>query len=61
MAGNPDEWTEVITQDAFGGTLPATVPVHWGGDDGPVIGQANITRAEDGLAVSMHIGPPEVS
>ena len=55
--GTMDEWAEIVTRNAFDGKLPATLPVHWGGDDGPVIGEAEVTADGDGLAVTMRTGP----
>ena len=57
MSG-PDGWEEIITRDALDGTLPATLPVYWGGEDGPVIGRADVTRDESGLRAVITLGEP---
>jgi hypothetical protein len=54
----PEDWPEIIERDAFDGTLPATLPVHWDGPDGPVIGRADVTRDESGLHAVIRIGEP---
>ena len=54
----PDDWAEIITRDAFDGTLPATLPVHWDGADGPVIGRADVTEDETGLHAVISFGEP---
>jgi hypothetical protein len=50
-----DEWAEIVTREALDGALPATVPVHWGGEGGPVIGTAEVSQDGDGLSVVMRI------
>jgi hypothetical protein len=55
---DPEDWEEIIARDAFDGMLPATLPVHWGGGDGPVIGRADVTRDESGLRAVIRIGEP---
>ena len=54
----PGDWEEIISRDALDGTLPAVLPVHWGGGDGPVIGRADVTRDETGLHAVIRIGEP---
>lgn len=54
----PDDWAEIITRDALDGTLPAVLPVHWGGDDGPVIGRADVTQDETGVRAVITFGEP---
>lgn len=53
MAGNPDDWTEVIDPHALDGHLPASVPVR--GLDGEIIegAAAEVTQDGKGLAVSV--------
>jgi hypothetical protein len=55
IVGTMDEWAEIVTRNAFDGKLPATLPVHWGSEDGPVIGTAEVTGDDAGLAVVMRI------
>ena len=53
MAGDPEDWAdapEVIEAGAFDGQLPAVVPVR-SGWDGPVVGEAHITKAGTGITV----------
>ncbi len=54
----PEDWAEIIAADAFGGTLPATLPVHWGDGDGPVIGRADVTQDETGVHARITFGDP---
>lgn len=54
----PGDWEEIISRDALDGTLPATLPVRWGGDDGPVIGRADVTSDETGLHAVIRFGEP---
>lgn len=53
MAGNPDEWTEVIDPHAFDGKLPASLPVR--GLDGEIVegAMAEVTAGAKGLSVSV--------
>ena len=57
MSG-PEDWAEIVTADALNGTLPATLPVHWGGDVGPPDDRAVVTRDETGLHAVIRIGEP---
>jgi hypothetical protein len=54
----PGDWEEIIARDALDGMLPAVLPVHWDGGDGPVIGRADVTRDEAGLRAVITIGEP---
>ena len=59
MAGNPDEWPEVIAPGAFDAHLPADVPLT-DKPGGRRISIAHVTKDETGLSVSMAIpGPGE--
>ena len=55
MAGNPDEWPQVIAPGAFDGHLPASVPVR--GLDGELIegAVADVRKDDTGLAVTIHM------
>ena len=57
MLPGVDELAEIVTRNACDGQLPATLPVHYGDDDGLVIGTAVVTRDGEGLLVTMRIGP----
>ncbi len=59
MAGNPDEWPEIVYPAAFDGVLPATVPVR--GPDGELIdgAVADLHEDADGIVATVRIpGPP---
>jgi hypothetical protein len=58
MAGNPDDWPEVIAPGAFDHLLPAEVPLT-DKPGGQRIGTAKVTKDGEGLAVSMTISPPD--
>jgi hypothetical protein len=59
MAGNPDEWFEIIDPAAFDEHLPATLPVR--GPDGEIIEGASAEVRKDGnrLAVTVTHKPHE--
>ena len=57
MAGNPDEWTEVIEPGAFDG-IDQDVPLTWG-IGGPAIGTAHAKGTPEGLEVTTVIARPE--
>lgn len=59
MAGNPDEWTQIIDPHAFDEHLPASVPVR--GPDGEIIegAVAEVTKDARGVAVSVTMPPPD--
>lgn len=58
MAGNPDEWPEVIAPGAFDHLLPAEVPVT-DKPGGRRIGTAKVNKDVTGLSVSMTIPGPD--
>lgn len=57
MAGNPDEWPEIIEPGAFSG-IDEDVPLRMG-SAGPVIGSARVKGTPAGLEVTMKVNPPE--
>lgn len=52
---DPSEWQEVLAPGAFDDMLPATVPVRLN-FSGPAIGEATVTRSEDGIGLDAEIG-----
>lgn len=58
MAGNPDEWPEVIDPHAFDGKLPAEIPLT-DSPGGNRIGTAKATKDAKGVAVSITMPAPD--
>lgn len=60
MAGNPDEWPEVIAPGAFDHCLPAEVPLT-DKPGGERVGTAKLSKDETGVIASIKLPSGEIT